>query len=43
VIPIGEPEEVQRIVVVTRDESGVVREEPDISVRFVPLVSGGDR
>ncbi len=43
VIPIGEPEEVQRIVVVSRDESGEAREEPGISVRFVPLVSDGDR
>jgi protein-L-isoaspartate(D-aspartate) O-methyltransferase len=41
VIPIGEPEAVQRIVVVTRDGRGKLREEPDISVRFVPLVSGG--
>ena len=42
VIPIGAPQEVQRIFVVIRNEGGEVREFPDISVRFVPLVSAGE-
>ena len=40
IIPVGEPNDVQQLHIVTRDDSGRVADSNDIGVRFVSLVSG---
>jgi protein-L-isoaspartate(D-aspartate) O-methyltransferase len=43
VIPVGEPGNVQQLLVVEKDAEGAVREWPVLPVAFVPLVAGSDK